>query len=84
MQPIATPFGAFGTRSQTVLVVWRNGRAELRERDLTQDGSWQQVRHCFQLQLGSPEAQPRQQAGCNTHQSQAQQQQKQPQPTTTG
>lgn len=83
VQPIATPLGAFGTRSQTVLAVWRDGKAELRERDLAQDGSWQQVRHCFQLQLGGPEAQPRRQAGCSQHQAHGQSQPKQQRQHTT-
>ena len=53
-QPIDTPWGRFGTRSQTVLACWRDGRVELRERSLERgDGgdssSWTTVRHAFQM-----------------------------------
>lgn len=49
VQPVETRWGQFGTRSQTVLAVWADGRGELRERYLQQDGSWQQLRHAFRL-----------------------------------
>ncbi len=41
----------YGTRSQTVLAVWRDGHAELRERFRRDDGSWSVVRHEFDVEL---------------------------------
>jgi hypothetical protein len=42
----------YGTRSQTVLAVWRDGRAELRERSRPEGGGgWSMVRHEFHVQL---------------------------------
>ncbi|KDD76431.1 NRDE protein [Helicosporidium sp. ATCC 50920] len=37
----------FGTRAQTVLVAWQDGRVELRERSRESDGSWSAVTHAF-------------------------------------
>ncbi|KAL4859573.1 hypothetical protein ACK3TF_000663 [Chlorella vulgaris] len=56
--PIETPLGQFGTRSQVVLAVRRDGWAELRERyrDDT-DGSWKAVQHSFQMDLSRDEGQ---------------------------
>ena len=35
----------FGTRSQTVVVIWKDGRVEVRERALdTKRGSWEMAR----------------------------------------
>ena len=51
VQPLQTPTGDFGTRSQVALVVWRGGRAELRERYLDPaDRQWREVRHEFQVE----------------------------------
>lgn len=47
MQPMHYKSGTFGTRSQTVLAMWHDGRAELREQFRTESGSWQTVRHVF-------------------------------------
>jgi uncharacterized protein with NRDE domain len=49
--PLQTPYGEFGTRSQTVLAVRRDGAAELRERYRNDDGCWKEVRHAFQMDL---------------------------------
>ncbi|PSC75712.1 transport and Golgi organization 2-like protein [Micractinium conductrix] len=51
VRPIETQWGAFGTRSQIVLAVWKDGRAELRERyrDSSQGGAWRQAQHSLQL-----------------------------------
>ena len=38
----------YGTRSQTVLLVGRDGSAELRERSRS-SGSWQEVQHTFKI-----------------------------------
>ena len=38
----------YGTRSQMVLLVRRDGSAELRERSRN-DGSWQEVQHSFTI-----------------------------------
>lgn len=38
-----TKWGPFGTRSQTVAVVWADGRGELRERYRDQEGGWASV-----------------------------------------
>ncbi|KAI3433739.1 hypothetical protein D9Q98_003546 [Chlorella vulgaris] len=58
VQPIETPLGQFGTRSQVVLAVRRDGWAELRERyrDDT-DGSWKAVQQSFQMDLSRDEGQ---------------------------
>jgi uncharacterized protein with NRDE domain len=56
MQPISTSAGLFGTRSQAVLVVWREGRAELRERYRdSSSGQWREVQHSFHLNLANPQ-----------------------------
>jgi hypothetical protein len=56
-QPIETPRGLFGTRSQLVLAVWRDGRGEVRERYRDdQSGGWKEVGHSFQLAAGGSEA----------------------------
>lgn len=53
MQPIETGQGLFGTRSQAVLAVWRDGRGELRERYRDdKGGDWREVQHSFELPLG--------------------------------
>jgi uncharacterized protein with NRDE domain len=39
--------GAYGTRSQTVLALWHDGTAELRERYLADTGDWRSVAHTF-------------------------------------
>lgn len=53
IQPIQLDGVEFGTRSTTVLVVSRNGQAELRERYITDNGSgWAEERHTFQMVLG--------------------------------
>lgn len=49
IQPIQLDGIQFGTRSTTVLVIGRDGRAELREKFITDDGSWAEERHEFQL-----------------------------------
>lgn len=52
MQPISTPSGLFGTRSQAVLAVWQDGAAELRERYRDSgDGQWKEVQHSLHLGL---------------------------------
>ncbi|KAK9845456.1 hypothetical protein WJX81_006841 [Elliptochloris bilobata] len=45
------PGGQYGTRSQTALAVWRDGRAELHERYRSADGAWRSVHHAFRIQL---------------------------------
>ncbi|EFN59333.1 hypothetical protein CHLNCDRAFT_137746 [Chlorella variabilis] len=51
--PIETGQGLFGTRSQAVLAVWRDGRGELRERYRDdKGGDWREVQHSFELPLG--------------------------------
>jgi uncharacterized protein with NRDE domain len=42
--------GPYGTRSQTVLAVWRDGRAELRERSRGAAPKWREVRHSFMVE----------------------------------
>ncbi|KAI7839225.1 hypothetical protein COHA_007038 [Chlorella ohadii] len=49
VQPVDTQWGAFGTRSQTVVAVWADGRGELRERYIGEGGSWQEQQHCFEI-----------------------------------
>ena len=49
IQPTQLDGIQFGTRSTTVLVIGRDGRAELREKFITDDGSWAEERHAFQL-----------------------------------
>ena len=44
--------GEYGTRSQTVLLVKKDGSAELQERSRNA-GSWQTVQHSFQMTLAS-------------------------------
>lgn len=46
--PFETRWGPYGTRSQTVIAVRRNGVAELRERYL-EDGKWLELRHTFTM-----------------------------------
>jgi hypothetical protein len=41
----------YGTRSQTVLGVWRDGHAELRERYRADNGTWQMVQHAFEFEV---------------------------------
>lgn len=53
VRPVDTRWGPFGTRSQIVVAVWADGRAELREKYLAADGSWQERQHCFQMPVGS-------------------------------
>lgn len=48
-QPVDTQWGAFGTRSQTVVAVWADGRGELRERYIGEGGSWREQQHCFEI-----------------------------------
>lgn len=49
--------GWYGTRSQTALAVWRDGRAELHERYRPADGAWRTVHHSFMVQaLGTEQA----------------------------
>ncbi|GLC56989.1 hypothetical protein PLESTB_001170900 [Pleodorina starrii] len=48
---VATPFGPYGTRSQTVIVVWHDGSAEARERHRCDDGTWSDVAIPFQLNV---------------------------------
>ena len=54
VRPLKTPWGTFGTRSQTVLAVGEDGAAELREQWLAEDGSWREVRHAFLMDLSAP------------------------------
>ena len=51
VQPVDTRWGPFGTRSQLVLAVWADGRAELRERyrDGAAPGGWAEVCHAFRI-----------------------------------
>ena len=74
VRPIQTALGAFGTRSQTVLAVWRDGWAELRERSLAGAGAagggaeggacaWEEVRHRVKLDLQQAGERREQQAG---------------------
>ncbi|KAF8059408.1 TANGO2 [Scenedesmus sp. PABB004] len=57
----------YGTRSQTVIAVWRDGRVEQRERYVERGGSnddgggwvWREARHAFDMAApGPPEAEP--------------------------
>ena len=40
----------YGTRSQAVLAVWRDGRAELRERSRGEAADWKEVQHSFTVE----------------------------------
>jgi uncharacterized protein with NRDE domain len=54
MQPIQTKQGLFGTRSQAVLAVWRDGRGVLRERYRdSKSGEWREVQHSFKVPIGA-------------------------------
>ena len=44
--------GEYGTRSQTVVLVRKDGSAELQERSWNA-GSWQTVQHSFHMSLAS-------------------------------
>ena len=44
-------FGKYGTRSQTALVVWLDGRVEMRERAREPDGSWRESALDFAISL---------------------------------
>jgi uncharacterized protein with NRDE domain len=45
--------GVFGTRSKTVVVIWRDGRVEAQERFLdSEKGSWEAVSYAFQVSTG--------------------------------
>ncbi|EFJ42556.1 hypothetical protein VOLCADRAFT_97345 [Volvox carteri f. nagariensis] len=37
---VQSPWGLYGTRSQTVIVVWHDGSSEVRERHRRDDGTW--------------------------------------------
>ena len=52
-QPLELDDVLFGTRSQTVLVVLRDGRAELRERCLGVAGEWREEHHRFSMAVGT-------------------------------
>lgn len=41
--------GSYGTRSQTVIAVWRDGRAELRERFRGLEDEWSEVQHTLSI-----------------------------------
>ncbi|KAK9901217.1 hypothetical protein WJX75_000794 [Coccomyxa subellipsoidea] len=48
------PGGPYGTRSQTVVAVWRDGRVEFRERSRGATDEWIQVEHAFNIEgMGS-------------------------------
>jgi len=42
--------GLYGTRSQSALAAWRDGRAQLHERYRPADGVWRSVHHTFRVQ----------------------------------
>jgi len=42
--------GLYGTRSQSALAAWRDGRAQLHERYRPADGVWRSVHHIFHVQ----------------------------------
>ncbi|PNW76081.1 hypothetical protein CHLRE_12g548550v5 [Chlamydomonas reinhardtii] len=48
---VDSPFGKYGTRSQTALVVWLDGRVEMRERAREPDGSWRESALDFAISL---------------------------------
>ncbi len=46
--------GSYGTRSQTVMAVWQDGRVELRERFRGSADEWSEVQHAFNIEgMGS-------------------------------
>ena len=46
--------GPYGTRSQTVVALWRDGRVEFRERSRGATDEWIQVEHAFTIEgMGS-------------------------------
>lgn len=45
--------GLYGTRSQTVMAVWRDGRVELRERFRGAEDEWSEVQHAFNIEAMS-------------------------------
>ncbi len=47
----APQYGPYGTRSQTLAVVWRSGEGEVRERFRRPDGSWGEEVEVFRMQL---------------------------------
>lgn len=54
LEPITFPDGmVFGTRCQTVVALWRDGRAELRERFRTRGGEWTSSVHAFRCEPGA-------------------------------
>ncbi|KAG2433897.1 hypothetical protein HXX76_008250 [Chlamydomonas incerta] len=48
---VDSPFGKYGTRSQTLMVVWPDGRVEMRERAREPDGSWRDSALDFTMRL---------------------------------
>ncbi len=42
---------SYGTRTQTILAVWHDGHTMMQERNLQQDGSWKEEKHCFKMPL---------------------------------
>ncbi|MEW5304133.1 MAG: hypothetical protein WDW36_006766 [Sanguina aurantia] len=49
IEPVPSPWGMYGTRSQMLLTVASTGQCKLRERYL-EGGEWREVEHCFQQQ----------------------------------
>ncbi|CAL8470993.1 g10535 [Coccomyxa elongata] len=50
VEPFAMPGGSYGTRSQTVMAVWQDGRVELRERFRGATDEWSEVQHAFSIE----------------------------------
>ncbi|EIE20160.1 DUF833-domain-containing protein [Coccomyxa subellipsoidea C-169] len=50
VEPAEMPDGPYGTRSQTVVVVWRDGRVEFRERSRGATDDWTEVEHGFSIE----------------------------------
>ncbi|GIL49335.1 hypothetical protein Vafri_5718 [Volvox africanus] len=49
---VRSPYGMYGTRSQTVMVIWHDGSGEARERYREGDGSWSELTIPFRLEVG--------------------------------
>ncbi|KAG2486522.1 hypothetical protein HYH03_014824 [Edaphochlamys debaryana] len=52
---VPSPYGPYGTRAQTVILVRRNGSAVIRERHLHEDGVWRQQEQVFSIALQEEE-----------------------------
>ncbi|PNH10933.1 hypothetical protein TSOC_002251 [Tetrabaena socialis] len=50
VQEVQSPYGMYGTRSQTAIVVWHDGTGEARERSRCADGRWKETALQFQME----------------------------------